>query len=141
MKIQEIIAESYQQDRSQPDLIKALEDFLPLALKELDLKNLPKIKLEKIVADPSQPTFGKFVNNDQVIHLGVANRHPLDILRTLAHELVHYKQFTQGNLPKGAGDTGSAQENQAHEIAGVIMRHFNKMYPHYFKELPLEIKV
>lgn len=125
----------------QPDLMQAFRDFFPIAMQELKLDKLPKIKLEKIVEDPDQPTFGRFVNDDLVIHLGLANRHPIDILRTLAHELVHYKQTITGNMPHDGGHTGSPQENEAHVIAGIIMRHFNKKHPHYFKDKPLDIDV
>lgn len=125
----------------QPNLMKALEDFLPIAMKELGINKLPKIKLEKIVKDPQQPTFGRFVNNEEIIYLGIANRHTLDILRTLAHELVHFKQHGEGRLNNKSGETGSPEENEAHIVAGVIMRYFNKAYPEYFKDSPLEIKI
>lgn len=125
----------------QPDLIKAFGDFFPIAMRELKLDKLPKIKLEKIVEDPDQPTFGRFVNDENTIYLGLANRHIIDILRTLAHELVHYKQYITNNLPDDAGRTGSPQENEANNVAGVIMRHFNKAHPNYFKDRPLEFDV
>ena len=53
----------------------------------------------------------------------------LDVLRTLAHELTHYKQYLKKQLNKDSGKTGSPQENEAHAKAGIIMRHFNKLYP------------
>lgn len=121
------------------DLIKAFEDFFPIVMKELGIDKLPKIKLEKIIQDSEQPTFGRFENDSQIIYLGIANRHVLDILRTLAHELVHYKQQVSGDLDVYAGDTGSPQENEANEVAGVIMRQFNKKYPHYFQTKPLTL--
>jgi Zn-dependent peptidase ImmA (M78 family) len=69
--------------------------------------------------------------------VALKNRHPVDILRTVAHELVHYKQDQQGELTDTSGETGSPHENQAHEIAGVIMRNFNKHYPEYLRSKPL----
>lgn len=123
----------------QLDLIQAFRDFLPLAMDELNLSKLPKIKLEKEVEDPEQPTFGRFENDSQVIYIGIANRHILDILRTLAHELVHYRQFINGEMDDHSGDTGSPIENEAHAVAGVIMRHFNKNHPEYFKSRPLDL--
>jgi Zn-dependent peptidase ImmA (M78 family) len=57
------------------------------------------------------------------------NRHPNDILRTIAHELVHYKQDTEHRLEPDSGTTGSPEENQANAVAGIVMRHFNKQYP------------
>ena len=86
-----------------------------------------------------QATFGRFVNDENVIHLAIADRHPLDTLRTLAHELVHYKQFTEHELNHDSGTTGSPEENEAHAIAGIIMRHFNKAYPELIKLNPINM--
>jgi hypothetical protein len=72
-----------------------------------------------------------------MLAVALANRHPVDILRTVAHELVHFKQNMNGELNPDSGETGSPHENQAHELAGVIMRHFNKRYPEYLKSKPL----
>lgn len=106
-----------------------LKKFVPLVKKELGLKDLPKIVLKSHIEDNGQATFGRFVNDDQTVYLAISQRHPVDILRTLAHELVHYKQNLEGKMYPGAGETGSPIENQANELAGVIMRHFNKKYP------------
>ena len=124
---------------TQPDLIQAFRDFFPIAMKELGLEKLPKIHLEKIVNDTEQPTFGRFENEAEVIYLGISGRHPLDILRTLAHELVHYKQHVNGELNDQSGDTGSPEENEAHIVAGVIMRNFNKQHSQYFKDTAVSI--
>ena len=122
------------EDTSQErNLMTAFEDFLPIVMRELKISKLPKIKLEKKIEDSEQPTFGVFKEHENIIHLGLDGRHPLDILRTLAHELVHFKQGTEHQLDSiHSGDTGSPQENQANARAGVIMRHFNKKFPHYF---------
>ena len=116
------------------------KDFFPIAMKVLAIDKLPKINLVMQVDDDSQPTFGRFDNSKVTIDLGMANRHPIDILRTLAHELVHFKQYLDDELGPDAGETGSPQENQAHEIAGVIMRHFNKQHRHYFHSRPLDLQ-
>ena len=39
----------------------------------------------------------------------------------------------------GSGETGSPIENEAHVIAGIIMRHFNKKYPEAVLSKPLEL--
>ena len=117
---------------------KIFEDFFPIAMKVLGITKLPKIKLVMQVDDPDQPTFGRFDNSNLTIELGMANRHPIDILRTLAHELTHFKQYLNNQLGPDSGETGSPEENEAHEVAGVIMRHFNKMHRHYFHSRPLE---
>jgi hypothetical protein len=65
------------------------------------------------------------------------NRHPNDILRTIAHELTHYKQDTEHQLDSESGRTGSPIENEAHATAGIVMRHFNKQYPEYLNSKPI----
>ena len=128
MQIRELILEDFKKQ----DLVDAIKDFLPIAMAELKLTSLPKIVPLKHVPDKKQPTFGKYVSGKQIIYLGIQDRHIIDILRTLAHELVHYKQDLDGRLDSHSGETGSPIENEAHEIAGVIMRHFNKTHRDYF---------
>lgn len=123
-----------------PDLPAVLAKFLPMAVEILDLPGLPRINLEKrITAHDGQATFGRYVNNEHTIHLAIADRHPVDILRTLAHELAHFKQHLNGQLNPDSGRTGSPEENEAHVKAGIIMRHFNKKYPEYMKLEPLQM--
>jgi hypothetical protein len=114
--------------------MKIMGDFLPVAMKELKLKVLPDFKLVLRVPENEQPTFGKFVPDENKIYLAIDQRHPLDILRTLAHELVHFKQGIEHKLNPNSGKTGSPEENEAHEFAGIIMRNFNKTHPQYFND-------
>jgi hypothetical protein len=69
--------------------------------------------------------------------VSIANRHPLDVMRTMAHELTHRKQDEQADMPIGAGDTGSDWENQANALAGVLMRDFAELHPEYFGKEPI----
>jgi hypothetical protein len=124
----------------EPTLIDALRDFLPMAVKHLELKKLPKIKLLGDVETDHMPSFGKFSNDDRTIHLGIKNRHPNDILRTLAHEMVHYVQGEQDRLDADSGATGSPEEDQANAEAGVIMREFNQQFPQYMELKPIMLE-
>jgi hypothetical protein len=117
---------------STQEFSKLMGDFLPLAMKELGVDSLPSIVLVAQVDDDIQPTFGKFVNDKNRIYLALKERHPLDVLRTLAHELVHFRQGNEHKLDADSGKTGSPEETEAHEVAGIIMRTFNKKHPHYF---------
>lgn len=122
------------------DFMEMMSRFLPLAMQVLNITKLPKIKMSKhLEAEGGQPTFGRFVNDEVVIYLAIADRHPNDILRTLAHELVHFKQFLDHKLNQYSGTTGSPEENEAHAIAGVIMRHYNKKYPDTISSTPIDI--
>jgi hypothetical protein len=122
------------------DMFELFAKFLPLAMQDLGLTDLPKIVPElRIESTDGQATFGRFVDGEMTIQLAMANRHPVDILRTLAHELVHYKQKTLGKIKHDSGETGSPEENQANTIAGIIMRHFNKEYPDAVNMQPIEL--
>jgi len=57
-----------------------------------------------------------------------------DILRTLAHELVHRKQNELDPLGKEDGKTGSPVENEANAAAGVLLRKFGEYRPEIFEE-------
>jgi hypothetical protein len=119
------------------NFLDMFEKFLPLAMKYIGLTSLPKIKFETHIHDDVQPTFGKYENGEHVLYVALMNRHPNDILRTLAHELTHYKQDTEHELEADSGRTGSPQENQANALAGIVMRHFNKLYPEYLSSEPI----
>jgi hypothetical protein len=54
-----------------------------------------------------------------------------DILRTLAHELVHHHQKLNGD--ELDGEDGSDTENEANARAGVIMRKFGRENPEIFE--------
>ena len=134
MKINELLLEG-RVDKT--TVIEMFKDFLPLAQEVLGIDSLPEMRFEPELNTGSQPSFGMYVNGDNILYVALKNRHPVDILRTVAHELVHYRQDIRGELNDDSGETGSPQENQAHELAGVIMRHFNKRYPQYLKSKPL----
>ena len=117
-------------------LIDALRDFLPIAIAHLELDHIPKIKLVKSLDDT---TFGQFNSNERVIYAVVANRNPVDILRTIAHEMTHYKQGQEHQLTNDSGETGSTVEDEANAEGGVIMREFNEQFPQYLQSSSVQL--
>jgi hypothetical protein len=67
-------------------------------------------------------TFGYFEPHSQKIVVSMLNRHPTDVIRTVAHELVHRAQHQHQPLSASDGVTGSDVENQANSVAGILMR-------------------
>lgn len=133
MRAREFLSESEHKDI----FLEMFRKFLPLAMKYIGLKGLPRMVFLHNIDDDDQPTFGRYVNDEQTLYVTLANRHPNDILRTIAHELTHYKQDTEHELHADSGKTGSPEENQANAMAGIVMRHFNKNYPEYLTVKPL----
>ena len=113
-----------------------LKVFLPIAKKIIQLDKMPEIVLKKIIHDEEQPTMGRFNNETYSLELAIANRQPVDALRTLAHELVHAKQHR--NHVNIDPTTGSPEENEANELAGVVMREFNKIHPEFLTLQPVQ---
>ena len=119
------------------DLVK---EFMKHVMNELELDKLPPIEL----SDDSQEaidmrSWGGYQPGSKSIYIVTAKRHPADIFRTLAHELVHYKQDIEGRLKPDSGKTGSEDENEANSRAAVIMRNFAQAKPNLFEHLISEI--
>lgn len=124
--------EMFEQDLPpEPTFITALKDFLPMCVKQLGLTKLPKITFQKDVEQGHVASFGSYDADTDTIILVIHNRQPVDILRTLAHELVHARQREEDGIQPGDGQTGSPIENEANAGAGIIMRLFAKQYPQY----------
>jgi hypothetical protein len=112
--------------------------FLEMAANTLNLDRLPKIKItDEIIDAGGQPSFGMYLAGKNILVISLGDRHPIDVLRTLAHELTHYRQDIIGKLNQDSGRTGSPEENEAHHMAGIIMRNFSKKYPEYMMLSPL----
>ena len=69
-------------------------------------KKLPRVILDdKDQGDAVFVYTGYFDPDKKAIRLFIHNRHPKDVLRTLAHELIHWKQDIDGVIDK-SGYTG-----------------------------------
>ena len=80
-------------------------------------------------------TWGQTSQKNRIV-VDIKNRHPLDALRTLGHEIVHYYQHSNGI--HGDGVTGSPTENEANARSAVMMRNFDGAYPDVFKMPAIE---
>jgi hypothetical protein len=123
---------------SADDLQTQLEKFAAFCVKKLGIENPPGIQLKR---DPEwsrrNATFGRYIPETNVMILSVADRHPMDIMRTLAHELVHRNQDEHEPMPDHAGATGSEWENEANARAGVLMRSYGEQNPDAFDKKAL----
>lgn len=106
-------------------VIKQLNDFVKFAAKEISLSKLPKIHFVG-KSENSKAAFGHS-KGDQ-IYIRISDRHPGDIMRTIAHELIHVKQTQMGKHGE------QFREDEANAIAGRIMRKFNTTYPSVFNQ-------
>lgn len=108
-------------------------DFIRFSCNELGLKSIPKIELVgHHIENQHSNSFASYSPNKKEVRLYVNGRHILDVLRSLCHELVHYRQDLDGKLKPDSGRTGSDEENEAHAVAGQIMRKYGKIHPELF---------
>ena len=110
-----------------------LKPFISYCREYLKLKSLPPLTLSyDNMSAESMRSFGGYNPNSKCIQINIANRHQADVFRTLAHELVHYKQDIQNRLTPESGKTGHAHENEANAAAAIMMRNFAQMRPEMF---------
>ena len=79
-------------------------------------------------------TMASYDMNTNEIKVNSKNRAFPDVIRSIAHEMVHHKQNQDGDLTgnKEEGSDGSPIENQANAMAGEIVRKFGKKYPEIY---------
>ena len=118
---------------------KIISTFAKFVAKQVGIKKLPRIR---VTSDPDwssrNGTFGHYDQNTQTLTISLANRHIMDVLRTMAHELVHAHQDSEHKLPAQAGKTGSPYENEANAVAGRIMRRWAKQHGDMFDQPAME---
>jgi len=116
---------------------QSINNFIEYACKRLKLQDKPKISLiSGTEYANSKKSLGGFNPKTKQIHVSIENRLTADICRTIAHELVHRKQDELGllrNIKKDGAD-GSPIENQAHAVAGIIMREYGRIDDRIYQE-------
>ena len=116
-----------------PDTQQILQDFVEFAVEDLGIQQMPAIKLRR---DPQWPvvnrTFGRYNDDAETLEVAWGQRHIMDVLRTVAHELTHKHQHERETVPDDAGETGSRFENEANARAGILMRDYAALHPEYF---------
>jgi cytidyltransferase-like protein len=116
-----------------PQKAPLMKKFVEYACNRLNITEPKIVLITSPDYAPTNHSFGLYGNDSQRIKVVVHNRNTADVLRTLAHELVHHQQNLQGRMYDGAGEDGSPIENEAHAVAGVIMREFGRENPEIFE--------
>lgn len=110
-----------------------IEKFIDFVKNNLGIKNNLKIKLTTS-RDGLTTTAYYDLNNSEVC-VYVKNRMIVDILRSIAHEMVHHHQKERGDLTgnKDEGADGSPFENEANAEAGRLIRIFGRQNPEIYE--------
>ena len=131
------------EDVATPTDEEILKDFIRFCVNELKIESMPIVKLRK---DPQwsvrNKTFGRYINDEHLLEVSWGQRHIMDVLRTVAHELTHKHQHERDGSRMGpdAGETGSPWENEANARAGILMRDYGRLHPELFDASETELE-
>jgi hypothetical protein len=114
-------------------MLRTLLISLILLKKHLGIDDDIKVALAYERSDDLTTT--AYYNLNGFIKIYVKDRAIIDVLRSIAHELVHHKQNLEGRLIDAAkdGSDGSPIENEANAVAGVIIRKYGKIHPELYE--------
>lgn len=109
------------------DIKPIITKFIKFTAEYLELPSLPTFQLSNKEFAAKNSTFGQYGNHH--ITVVTQNRHINDILRTLAHEMVHYHQDINDKINMNSSKNIMYIEAEANAVAGLILRKWNKQYP------------
>ena len=111
---------------------KIIDEFVEFVKDKIELSSVPEIEISYNEKDAQEmKSFGLYSGDNLLVV--AANRNLADILRTIAHELIHHKQYLEDRIEPNSNETGSDIENEANALAGVIMREFAQLKPIIFE--------
>jgi cytidyltransferase-like protein len=119
-----------------PQKAPLIDKFVDYTCDKLNVDKPKVFVINSPTYSQEHKSFGGYYPQEQEIKIVVHNRNMADILRTLAHELVHHMQNLNGNELNG--EDGSDTENEANAMAGVIMREFGRENPEIFESQTTE---
>lgn len=106
------------------------EIFLEFVQDHLGIENIPNLHI--LNKRHQGMTYGAFNPNDNSVMVYGRNRGLADIMRTTAHELVHFKQKLENRIPKNLQSRDHKLESEANTIAGDIVYMFGLQHPEIY---------
>ena len=116
---------------SYPPMIKSLTEYM--LDKGMNIRPLPKVKFVNDDAENAKNFFGKtayYSPIENVIVLYTMNRHPKDVMRSYAHEMIHHMQNLDGRLQNIATQNTNEEgdlpeiEREAYEKGNMTFRNW-----------------
>jgi hypothetical protein len=111
------------------DKKKVLDKFVLFVKKQLELKTVPTIKVQNDREGLKTTANYDYTKENKIIRVCALNRALVDVCRSIAHELVHHKQFEDGRLEVKPPDIGGEIEDEANAKAGQFIKMYSKEDP------------
>jgi hypothetical protein len=105
-----------------------LSRFVKFVKEQLEIKSSPTISIQNNRDGLKTTANYDYRQENKVIKVCAKNRALVDVMRSIAHEMVHHKQFEEGRLngPKPP-DIGGEIEDEANAKAGQFIKMFSKI--------------
>lgn len=128
---------------------KLIDDFVHFTKKELKIKHDVDIEFRDDKGENGEiSTTAVYQYSDKdpasdvadiKVHAG--DRYLIDIMRSVAHELVHHQQNENGKLKGKISNVGGPIEDEANAVAGELIKKYGKLHPEIYgdeKEVTME---
>lgn len=112
------------------DKINKITEFIKFVKKQLDIKKTPTVVLQGGRGKLKTTASYDYSQENKIVRVNAKDRATVDVMRSIAHELVHHKQFEEGRLngPKPK-DIGGDIEDEANAKAGQYIKMYSKIDP------------
>lgn len=104
-----------------------LNEFVKFVKEQLKLKTVPTISIQNHRNGLKTTANYDYTKENKIVKVCMKNRALVDVMRSIAHELVHHKQFEQGRLEVKPPDIGGEIEDEANAKAGQFIKMFSKI--------------
>lgn len=104
-----------------------LNKFVKFVKEQLELKTVPTISIQNHRNGLKTTANYDYTKENKIVKVCMKNRALVDVMRSIAHELVHHKQFEQGRLEVKPPDIGGEIEDEANAKAGQFIKMFSKI--------------
>lgn len=111
-----------------------LDEFVKFVKNQLGLKTVPTISVQNHREGLKTTANYDYTKDNKVIKVCAKNRALVDVMRSIAHELVHHKQYEEGRLEVKPPDIGGEIEDEANAKAGQYIKMFAKEDPTIYDE-------
>ena len=112
-----------------------LNSFVKFVKKELEIEKVPTISIQANRDGLKTTAHYDYTKENKIVRVYGRNRALVDIMRSVAHELVHHKQFEEGRLDgPQPPDIGGEIEDEANAKAGQHIKMYAKIDPTIYDE-------
>jgi len=117
---------------------KTIDDFVDFVKKELNINNDVEVKLQNDKDGIKTTAVYKYKDGedekfeDSEIRVFTLGRALVDVLRSIAHELVHHMQNEKGDLEGKVSNVGGPIEDEANSVAGEMIKKYGLKDPEIY---------